>query len=148
MTKENALKAIKKLVSDFEDNLASAKDLNKFGETETRIQYINPFFKALGWNVDNQDPVLPESHKEIVHETDVTVKEKGEKKNKKPDYGFRKEGNTIFFVDAKKPVINIKADSSTSFQIRRYGWSAKHAIAIVTYPPHQVHSKLEKLRFS
>lgn len=132
MTKENALNAIKKLVSDFEDNLASAKDLNKFGETETRIQYINPFFKALGWNVDNQDPVLPESHKEIVHETDVTVKEKGEKKNKKPDYGFRKEGNTIFFVDAKKPGINIKTDSSTSFQIRRYGWSAKHAIAIVT----------------
>lgn len=132
MTKENALKAIKKLVSDFEDNLASAKNLNKFGETETRIQFINPFFKALGWNVDNQEPVLPESHKEVVHETDVVVKEKGEKKNKKPDYGFRQEGKTLFFVDAKKPGINIKEDGGTSFQIRRYGWSAKHAIAIVT----------------
>ena len=54
MTKENALKAIKKLVLDFENNLASAKDLNKFGETETRIQYINPFFKALGWKLKTE----------------------------------------------------------------------------------------------
>ncbi|MCD4772336.1 MAG: N-6 DNA methylase, partial [Bacteroidales bacterium] len=42
-------------------------------------------------------------------------------------YGQRK-----FFVDAKKPSINIKGDISPAYQVRRYGWSAKLPISIVT----------------
>jgi adenine-specific DNA-methyltransferase len=132
MTKENAKKEIEKLVKTFDSNPEYFKNAKNFDEKETRNQFIDPFFKALGWNIYNLDPVLLESHKEVIHETDVTVKEKGKKKNKKPDYGFRQNGKELFFVDAKKPSVKIKDDTDPAFQIRRYGWSANHTIAIVT----------------
>jgi type I restriction-modification system DNA methylase subunit len=132
MTKENAKKQIEKLVKTFDSNPEYFKNAKYFDEKETRNQFIDPFFKALGWNVYNLDPVLPESHKEVIHETDVIVKEKGKKKNKKPDYGFRLNGKELFFVDAKKPSVKLKDDTDPAFQIRRYGWSANHTIAIVT----------------
>ena len=36
------------------------------------------------------------------------------------------------FVEAKKPAVNILDNSDCSFQTRRYGWSAKHRISILT----------------
>ena len=37
-----------------------------------------------------------------------------------------------FFVEAKKPAVNIKTDVDPSFQLRRYGWSAKLPLSILT----------------
>ena len=36
------------------------------------------------------------------------------------------------FVEAKKPSVFIKEDIDSSYQIRRYGWSAKLPISIIT----------------
>ena len=41
-------------------------------------------------------------------------------------------GKSIFFVEAKKPHVNILLEKSCCFQARRYGWSAKHKIVILT----------------
>ena len=41
-------------------------------------------------------------------------------------------GISTFFVEAKKPAVNILDNSDCSFQTRRYGWSAKHRISILT----------------
>ncbi|MBC8486836.1 MAG: N-6 DNA methylase, partial [Bacteroidetes bacterium] len=51
---------------------------------------------------------------------------------KAPDYCFTVYGQRKFFVDAKKPSVNIKGDIAPAYQVRRYGWSARLPIAIVT----------------
>ncbi|KAF5437800.1 Type I restriction-modification system, DNA methylase subunit, partial [Candidatus Methanophagaceae archaeon] len=45
---------------------------------------------------------------------------------------FRVGGQRKFFVEAKKPAVNIKEDVSPSYQLRRYAWSAKLPLSIVT----------------
>ena len=41
-------------------------------------------------------------------------------------------GQRKFFVEAKKPAVNIKEDVSPSYQLRRYAWSAKLPLSVVT----------------
>ena len=38
----------------------------------------------------------------------------------------------MFFVEAKKPSVFIKDEILPAYQVRRYGWSAKLAISIIT----------------
>lgn len=49
-----------------------------------------------------------------------------------PDYSFRVGGVRKFFVEAKKPSIRLKNDIDAAYQIRRYGWSAKLPLSILT----------------
>lgn len=52
---------------------------------------------------------------------------------KAPDYSFRLVGGKrLFFVEAKKPSVFVKEDVQPAYQVRRYGWSAKHPISIIT----------------
>ena len=44
---------------------------------------------------------------------------------KAPDYAFRIGGARKFFVEAKKPSVNLEGNISPTFQLRRYAWSAK-----------------------
>ena len=51
---------------------------------------------------------------------------------KAPDYGFRIGGTRKFFLEAKKPSLNIKDHVPSAFQLRRYAWSAKLPLSILT----------------
>ena len=51
---------------------------------------------------------------------------------KAPDYAFRIGGTRKFFVEAKKPSVNLKDDISPAYQLRRYAWSAKLPLSILT----------------
>jgi hypothetical protein len=51
---------------------------------------------------------------------------------KAPDYCFRIGGMRKFFVEAKKPSVNIAADSGPAFQLRRYAWTAKLPVSILS----------------
>jgi hypothetical protein len=51
---------------------------------------------------------------------------------KAPDYCFRIGGARKFFLEAKKPAVNIKDDVSPAYQLRRYAWSAKLPLSILT----------------
>lgn len=51
---------------------------------------------------------------------------------KAPDYCFRIGGTRKFFLEAKKPSVNLKDDISPAFQLRRYAWSAKLPLSILT----------------
>lgn len=124
--KETALEKIKKLVDRFEEQ----KDFYlkaDYNETQTRRDFLDPFFKALGWDIDNEQG-YSESYREVIHEDAVKVGGA----TKAPDYSFRIGGKRIFFVEAKKPSINIKEDNSPAFQLRRYAWSAKLPLSIAT----------------
>jgi hypothetical protein len=98
-----------------------------FSETAVRHQFIDPFFAALGWDVNNTQG-FAEQYKEVVHEDKVLVGDA----TKAPDYSFRIGKERKFFVEAKKPSVNIKHDIEPAYQLRRYAWSAKLPLSILT----------------
>ncbi len=51
---------------------------------------------------------------------------------KKPDYRFRIGGQTKFFVEAKKPYVDLAKSQSAIFQVKRYGFSGRVPLAILT----------------
>jgi len=85
-------------------------------ETELRREFLDPFFEALGWDVFNKKR-YSERFKEVLHEASVEV----EGKAKAADYAFRVGDKTMFFVEAKKPSVNIGENPEPAFQLRRYG---------------------------
>jgi len=117
---------IEKLVNRFRDNLEDYKS-PKYNETQLRREFLDPFFKALGWDVTNELGYA-EQFKDVIHEDAIKVGDT----TKAPDYSFRIGGVRKFFVEAKKPSVNIKSDIHPSFQLRRYAWSAKLPISILT----------------
>ena len=115
------------LVESFKKNEHIYTDSNLFDEENTKTDFINPFFEALGWDVTNKNHRSPQ-FKDVVYEKSIKVGTK----TKAPDYEFRVGGTPIFFVEAKKPSVNIESDKNPAFQIRRYGWSAKLKLCILT----------------
>jgi len=127
ITKEAAYRKISDLVERFEEQLTSYKK-GDYNETLTRRDFIDPFFKALGWDIDNEEGYA-QSYREVIHEDKVKVG----KATKAPDYSFRLSGGKrLFFVEAKKPSVSIKDEILPAYQVRRYGWSAKLSISIIT----------------
>tara|TARA_B110000114_G_C15088715_1_gene397440 strand:+ start:65 stop:3169 length:3105 start_codon:yes stop_codon:yes gene_type:complete len=126
-TKEEAYQKIKKLVDQFDNHVDDYKSTG-YNEHQTRVHYINPFFKALGWDVDNEIGAA-EAYQTVLHETTVKV----DGKTKAPDYGFKLSGGALkFYVDAKKPSVKIKSDTAPAYQIRRYGWNGGTPLGIIT----------------
>jgi len=98
-----------------------------YNETQLRREFLDPFFTALGWDVDNRAG-WAEAYKEVIHEDAIKIGGF----TKAPDYCFRVGGNRKFFVEAKKPAVDIRQDSSPAFQLRRYAWSAKLPLSVLT----------------
>jgi len=99
----------------------------QYNETQLRREFLDPFFKALGWDMDNEQGYA-EAYKDVVHEDAIRVGEG----TKAPDYCFRIGGTRKFFLEAKRPSVDIKNDVSPAFQLRRYGWSKKLAISVLS----------------
>jgi type I restriction-modification system DNA methylase subunit len=127
ITKESAFKKISELIERFEEQYASYMK-SEYNETLTRRDFIDPFFKALGWDMDNEQGYA-EAYREVIHEDRLKIGTA----TKAPDYSFRLAGGKrLFFVEAKKPGVSVKDEIQPAYQIRRYGWSAKLPISIIT----------------
>src|ERR1022692_3286672 len=125
--KEAAFQIISKLVNRFDAQIDTYKK-GDYNEAKTRQDFINPFFKALGWDIDNEKD-RAESYREVIYEDKIKVGGA----TKAPDYSFRiGNGKRLFFVEAKKPSVYIKDEIVPAYQVRRYGWSAKLSISIIT----------------
>lgn len=98
-----------------------------YNETSLRREFLDPLFRALGWDVDNSQGHA-EQYKDVVHEDAIKIGTA----NKAPDYSFRIGGARKFFVEAKRPSVNIKSDPEPAYQLRRYAWSAKLALSVLT----------------
>ena len=120
------IKKIQNLIKRFK-NQRDTYNQSDYNETQTRIEFINPFFTALGWDVENKQG-LSIIHCPVVHETPLKIG----RATKIPDYSFRVGGVRKFFVEAKKPSINLKNDPEPAYQLRRYGWNAKLSLSIIT----------------
>jgi len=114
------------LTRQFEANRVAYQS-GAYNETSTRVQFINPLFEALGWDVNNTSGT-PEAYKDVVHEDAVKIGGY----TKAPDYCFRVGGARKFFLEAKKPSVNLKDDINPAFQLRRYAWSAKLPVSVLT----------------
>ncbi len=125
-TKEEAKEIVRKIVERFEYHLDEYKKGN-YNETQTRNDFINPFFEALGWDINNKQG-LAESYREVIHEDKIKIGGH----TKAPDYCFTIYGQRKFFLEAKKPSVSIKESIDPAYQLRRYGWSAKMPISIIT----------------
>jgi len=114
-------KELQSLISKFE------KDKNYYlskgyPEAQVRIDFINPFFEALGWDIENKAQKPP-------HERDVIV-ELSPETTRRPDYNFRINGATKFFVEAKAPSVALD-DVNHILQAKSYAWSTKEVYFVV-----------------
>ena len=117
---------IHQLVEKFHYNLREYKN-PKYLETQVRIEFINPFWEALGWDVSNRAGWAM-TYRDVVHEDEVKVGGS----TKAPDYSFRLGGRRIFFLEAKRPSLDLKSNPEPAFQLRRYAWSARLPVSLLT----------------
>ncbi|MCX6841011.1 MAG: restriction endonuclease subunit M, partial [candidate division WOR-3 bacterium] len=117
--------AVKRLVDHFDQN-RDAYLSGSYNEAQLRHEFLGPFFEALGWDVYNhQGSAMP--YRDVIFEDSLKACPERSRSvggaTKAPDYCFRIGGMRKFFVEAKKPSVNIASDSGPAFQLRRYAWS-------------------------
>lgn len=116
---------LNKLVKRFEASLTYYIDgKNSYNEHSCRIEYIDPLLYLLGWDVANIKGLAPQ-YREVIAENYSTQTDR-------PDYSLTLRGVTKFFVEAKKPAVDISRMAAPALQARKYGWNAKHKIAVLT----------------
>jgi hypothetical protein len=117
---------VRRLIDHFDQQADQIKSPD-YNETQLRIDFVNPMFECLGWDLENNQR-FAEQYREVVHEDRVKVAGA----TKAPDYSFRVGGQRKFFLEAKKPAVNIAVHPEPAYQLRRYGWSAKLAVSLLT----------------
>lgn len=101
--------------------------LGNYNETQLRREFVDKFFSALGWDVDNNKG-FSEKYKEVMHEEPVRIRGT----TLFFDYTFRIGGARKFLVETKKPSVRIKDANEAALQIRRYAWNQKLPLSILT----------------
>ncbi len=120
------LKKLQPLIDLFLNNIDAYKS-GKYNEANTRTNFIDPFFELLGWDMRNKQGYA-EMYRDVIVEDSIKI----EGKPKAPDYSFRVGGQRKFFVEAKKPSVYIKEDIGPAYQVRRYAYTAKLPLSILT----------------
>lgn len=146
----NGLAAVNELCERFADDLSYYKSV-EFDETSCRQRFIDPFFAALGWDVADEEKRGP--HANVVLEYSLRDDERAMRADeaedervagalsergvvggigvRRPDYSFRIDGDRKFFVEAKRPSVEIGSPRPV-FQVKSYGWSAGTPVSILT----------------
>jgi len=119
-------KEVVELVERFGRNIDAYRS-GHYSEAQLRQEFLNPFFGALGWDVENREG-FAEAYKDVIHEDSVKI----EGETKAPDYSFRIGEARKFFVEAKRPSINLKEDPKPAFQLRRYAWTVRLPLSLLT----------------
>jgi predicted type IV restriction endonuclease len=123
----SGLEIVRELVERFESHKEAYRS-GQYNEAQLREEFLNPFFDALGWDIYNRKGYAS-AYKEVVHEDSIRIG--GHLKG--PDYCFRAGGgHRSFFVEAKKPSVEVATAAGPAYQLRRYGWSAKLPVSILT----------------
>lgn len=94
-----------------------------------RSDFLDPFFELLGWDIKNVASKCTGEREVLLEEP---LKANAVSHTKKPDYTFRLYGERKFFVEAKKPFVDITKDNSPALQVRRYGYTAGLCISVLS----------------
>jgi hypothetical protein len=109
---DEARREVEKLVLRFQRN-RDVYTRPDYKETQVRVEFIDPFFEALGWDVRNVQGYA-ETYKDVVHEDAIKVSGA----TRAPDYCFRVGGVRKFFLEAKKPSTPVEGDVGPAYQLR------------------------------
>ena len=113
---------LEKLIRKFEADQQhyTSKD---YLEAQARMDLITPFFKALGWDVENEAGLLHHDREVLVERGDIET-------TGRPDYNFRIGGQTKFFVEAKPPSEPL-AHPRHILQAKTYVWNTKSVYFVI-----------------
>ena len=119
---------IKDLVKKYHSDRKTYLKAN-YNETQLRTDFLDPFFELLGWDIKNSEG-KPTNEREVLVEEGL--KAGATENTKKPDYTFRLFSERKFFLEAKKPNVKIEKDNEPAKQVRRYGFTAKLKISVLS----------------
>ncbi len=119
---------IKDLVKKYHSNRDAYLKAN-YNETQLRTDFLDPFFELLGWDINNSEG-KPTNEREVLLEEGL--KADATANTKKPDYTFRLFSERKFFLEAKKPNVKIEKENEPAKQVRRYGFTAKLKISVLS----------------
>ena len=115
-----------RLVEIFGKNLHGMKNPGSgYDESKLRLDFLDPFFRALGWDVENSAGHIT-SHREV----EIESRTKIEGGHKRADYLFRADGKDRFICEAKKPAEELHA--AYAFQAKRYAYNKNVYLALLT----------------
>lgn len=120
------LEQLKERIEFFKKNIKDYKS-GKYDEYKTRADFIDVFFSSLGWDMYNEQKII-EQFREVVREDKIVI----DGNRKAPDYSFRIGPHIVFYVEAKKPSVDIKNDPTPALQLRRYAHTRGLALSILT----------------
>ncbi|WP_071764460.1 Eco57I restriction-modification methylase domain-containing protein [Burkholderia ubonensis] len=106
--------------------------LPSYQEAEARKDFIDPLLKAIGWDVDHEHQHNP-YEQEVKVESGLIVH--NARAQKRADYAFYLAPNfqdVRFYVEAKKPSIDLDNSVDAHFQTLRYGYGAGTPLSLLT----------------
>lgn len=114
-TLESFQAELSRLAIKFEEEFAAVTDPS-YSEARLRQDYLDPFFRALGWDLENRQGLVQQQREvEIESRTDIAGRAK------RADYLFRTNGLDKLICEAKKPGDALGARAA--FQAKRYAWN-------------------------
>src|SRR3989339_104973 len=126
INKSERLEKLRKLVDKFYGNLSQYTEKN-YKETRLRMDFVDQFFELFDWDISNKEGVI-EEFRDVIIEDNLEISGT----QNYPDYTFRIGNEPVFFVETKKPSIFLKESIDPAYQVRRYGYTAKRKISILT----------------
>ncbi len=121
---ESFEKGLNRLVESFGQRLDELKQPG-YAEAQLRDDFLNPFFRALGWDMENRAGLI---QKEREVEIESATQIGGGRK--RADYLFRTDKHDRFVCEAKKPAEELH--SRYAFQAKRYAWNKGVWMALLT----------------
>ncbi len=115
MNENDVRQKIKGLVDKYQ-LVQISKKIKTYSEEDTIKDFILPLFEALGWDTANKEEVSAQDH----------IKGSG-----RPDYNFKINGVTQFYLEAKKLAADLD-DEEFAHQAINYSWNKGVTYAILT----------------
>jgi hypothetical protein len=110
----NVPSRVLELVETFDRNIEAHRS-QQYNEAQLRREFIDPFFDELSSDITNKAGYT-QAYKDVIHEDAIKVGGA----TKAPDYCFRIGVVRKFFLEAKKPSVNIKVDIHPVYLLRNY----------------------------
>ena len=126
-TFEQAFERVKQLSSIFQRNERQYLSAS-YSEAQARLDFIDKFWIALGWDVNHEHQTNPyEQEVKVERGVNVSVA------RKRSDYAFLAPNfrDVLFYVEAKKPRAEVDTPDNY-FQTIRYGWNSQTPLAVLT----------------
>jgi hypothetical protein len=108
-----------RLVDTFGKNLTAYKGPG-YDEASLRQEFLNPFFRALGWDMENKAGLIPQ-HREVEIESRSDAG--------RADYLFRTARLPRFICEAKKPAEELPPHAQ---QAKGYAWTIGVPLAVLS----------------